>query len=81
MLATGTPSRSTWRAAEQRCWLGWGCSLSVNFTPAWTTRPDSSRSLMKLDYLFRTSERNIGIAHWEIPVAVSQVLADITAWC
>ncbi len=29
---------------------------------------------------FRTSERNIGIAYWEIPVAVSQLLADTKAW-
>ncbi len=29
---------------------------------------------------FRTSERNIGIAHWEIPVALRQLLDDTRAW-
>ena len=29
---------------------------------------------------FRTSERNIGIGYWEIPMAVSQLLADTKAW-
>jgi Fic-DOC domain mobile mystery protein B len=29
---------------------------------------------------FRTSERNIGIACWEIPVAVRQLLDDAKAW-
>lgn len=29
---------------------------------------------------FRTSERNMGIEFWEIPVAVRQLLADARAW-
>src|SRR5258708_1215410 len=29
---------------------------------------------------FRTSERNLGIAHHEIPVALRQLLADARAW-
>ena len=29
---------------------------------------------------FRSSDRNIGIAHWEIPVAVRQLLDDSKAW-
>lgn len=29
---------------------------------------------------FRTSDRNIGIAHWEIPVALRQLLDDTRAW-
>jgi Fic-DOC domain mobile mystery protein B len=29
---------------------------------------------------FRNSERNIGIAHWEIPVALRQLLDDTNAW-
>jgi Fic-DOC domain mobile mystery protein B len=29
---------------------------------------------------FRTSERNIGIAWWEIPVALRQLLDDTRAW-
>jgi Fic-DOC domain mobile mystery protein B len=29
---------------------------------------------------FRTSERNIGIAHWEIPVALRNLLDDTKAW-
>ena len=29
---------------------------------------------------FRTSERNIGIAHWEIPVALRILLDDTKAW-
>jgi Fic-DOC domain mobile mystery protein B len=29
---------------------------------------------------FRTSERNLGIAHHEIPVALRQLLADTRAW-
>jgi Fic-DOC domain mobile mystery protein B len=29
---------------------------------------------------FRTSERNIGIAHWEIPMALRQLLDDTRAW-
>jgi Fic-DOC domain mobile mystery protein B len=29
---------------------------------------------------FRTSDRNIGIAHWEIPVALRQLLDDAKAW-
>jgi Fic-DOC domain mobile mystery protein B len=29
---------------------------------------------------FRTSERNLGIAHYEIPVAVRQLLDDTRAW-
>jgi Fic-DOC domain mobile mystery protein B len=29
---------------------------------------------------FRTSERNIGIAHWEIPVALRILLEDTKAW-
>jgi Fic-DOC domain mobile mystery protein B len=29
---------------------------------------------------FRTSERNLGIAHFEIPVAVRQLLDDTKAW-
>jgi len=29
---------------------------------------------------FRTSERNIGIPHYEIPMAVRQLLADAAAW-
>jgi Fic-DOC domain mobile mystery protein B len=29
---------------------------------------------------FRRTERNIGIAHWEIPVAVRQLLDDAKAW-
>ena len=29
---------------------------------------------------FRTSERNIGIDHWEIPVALRHLLDDVKAW-
>jgi Fic-DOC domain mobile mystery protein B len=29
---------------------------------------------------FRTSERNIGIAYWQIPVALRQLLDDAKAW-
>ena len=29
---------------------------------------------------FRTSERNLGIAHWEIPVALRHLLDDVRAW-
>ena len=29
---------------------------------------------------FRTSDRNIGIAYWEIPVALRQLLGDTNAW-
>ena len=29
---------------------------------------------------FRTSERNIGINHWEIPVALRTLLDDVKAW-
>jgi len=29
---------------------------------------------------FRTSERNLGIDYWEIPVAVHQLLANVKAW-
>lgn len=29
---------------------------------------------------FRTSERNLGIAHWEIPVALRILLEDTKAW-
>ena len=29
---------------------------------------------------FRTSERNIGLAYWEIPVALRQLLDDARAW-
>lgn len=29
---------------------------------------------------FRTSERNIGIDHWEIPAALRQLLDDTEAW-
>jgi Fic-DOC domain mobile mystery protein B len=29
---------------------------------------------------FRTSERNIGIAYWQIPVALRQLLDDTKAW-
>lgn len=29
---------------------------------------------------FRTSERNIGIAYYEIPMSLRQLLADATAW-
>jgi Fic-DOC domain mobile mystery protein B len=29
---------------------------------------------------FRTSERNMGIAHWEIPIAVRHLLDDARAW-
>ena len=29
---------------------------------------------------FRRSERNLGIPHWEIPVALRQLLDDVRAW-
>src|ERR1035437_8048176 len=29
---------------------------------------------------FRTSERNLGIAHWEIPVALRILMDDTKAW-
>src|SRR5258708_1571530 len=29
---------------------------------------------------FRRTERNIGISHWEIPIALRHLLNDVTAW-
>ena len=29
---------------------------------------------------FRTSERNLGVAYWEIPAAIHQLLGDAKAW-